>query len=88
MVALSLANDDVLVDNCAGLGDEDEGVELRHESQDAIVLRFVDDDEEFLRGVCDDVDALFANDGVPRCDDDNLSELECHEVNDAIACIH
>ncbi len=88
VVALSLAGDDVLVDGCAGLGGEDEGVGLGHEGQDAVVLRFVGDDGEFLRGVCGNADALFADDGVPGCDDNSLGELECHGVDDAVAGVH
>ena len=88
VIALSLAGDDVLVDGCAGLGGEDEGVGLGHEGEDAVVLRFVGYDGEFLRGVCGDADALFTDDGVARCDDDGLGELERHGVDDAVAGVH
>lgn len=85
VVAFSLPGDDVSVDGCAGLGCEDEGVGLGHEGEDAVVLRFVGYDGEFLRAVYGDADALFADDGVARCDDDGLGELKGHGVDDAVA---
>lgn len=88
VVALNLAGDDVLVDCRAGLGCEDEGVGLGHKGEDAVVLRFVRYDGKFLHGVCGDADALFADDGVARCDDNGLGELEGHGMDDAIAGVN
>lgn len=85
VVALGLPGDDVAVDGRAGLGCKDEGVGLGHEGQDAVVLRFVRYNGQFLRGVCGDADALFADDGVARGDDNGLRELECHGVDNAVA---
>ena len=87
VVAFGLPVHDVLIDGCAGFGREGEGVGLRHERQDAVLLRFVRDDGHFRRGARGEADALLAHDRVPARDHNRLGELEGHGVDDAVPSV-
>lgn len=85
MIALQLGGGGEVIDDGAGFCCEGEGVGLRHEGEDAVLLRFVRYDRHLLGiRIGGETNALFADDRVAGCDHHGLSELQSDGVDDAV----